>query len=100
MSKTALQLGHLYQVEGETHANREVYVAPHIYINTGTVNVYGSDSDTRPTSVTDMVMTNSTAVGGFRVFATVPNYIVITQHSGTTTELLAVGLVVKDLGNV
>lgn len=64
-----------------------------LFINSGTVSVYGSDSATQPASLAAMTLnTENTGVSGIVKFDVVPKYIAIVQESGTTTELVSYGL--------
>lgn len=73
-----------------------------LFINSGSVDVYGSNSSLTPTSLSQMVLPSvNTDVSGIESFFIVPNYIAITQNSGTTTDLSLSGIkIVRDLGAI
>lgn len=100
--KTALAVGTLYRV-GRIRGEKNVgpQGVPNLWINSGTVSVYGSNSVTTPTALSQMTLNaENTGVSGVVEFNLVPTFIAITQASGTTTELIAYGLVVESLGAI
>lgn len=100
VDKTIIQLNHLYRI---LLPNTLAYInyKPYIYINKGTVNVYGSGCLTQPTHLSDMTLEQeNTAVDGFDTFDCIPEFICVTQNAGTTTEIVVAGLKVTDLGEL
>lgn len=86
--ETTLLLGRLYRT-GPAGTQRNA----RLFINSGTVSVYGSDSATQPTALSQMTLnTENTGVSGIKEFGLVPKYIAIVQASGTTTELVSYGI--------
>lgn len=101
--KTVLEVGKLYLVEqvkedGEVGPQGE----PNLWINSGTVNVYGSGSLTAPVALSGMTLNaENTGVGpGHVLIAMAPTYIALTQASGTSTEIVIYGISVTDLGAI
>ena len=96
----AASLDTLYQCEqvtsglfGQKNSN--------IFINSGTVDVYHSNSATQPTALSDMVLsTDDTAIGGATEFNIVPKYIAIVQNTGTTTEIVLSSVKITSLGAI
>jgi len=92
--QTALSLATLYEVAYSGHGTEEVQ--PNLEVVGGTVNIYGSNAaDKPPTPPTGMSLTNPVGFVGIDVFASVPRWLYITQASGTTTSIIASGLLVK-----
>lgn len=91
-----LSLGTLYKVgpigpQGQTR----------LFVNSGTVNVYGSDSLTQPTAISEMTLNaENENVSGVLSFGVIPKWLAITQNSGTTTELVSYGVAVVGLGAI
>lgn len=100
--KQQIQLNHLYLVTlPSTFNSQQGTFKPYMFINVGTVDVYGCDKLTQPTALNDLILEDeNTAIDGFATFNLVPNYMLIKQNSGTTTELIVSGLKLKDLGEL
>lgn len=102
IDRQQIELNHLYGVilpntyDGLTGAFK-----PYIYINSGTVDVYGSGCFTQPTSLSELTLEEeNTAVDGFDTFDLIPTYIVVKQNAGTSTEIVVSGLKLNDLGEI
>lgn len=97
-----IQLNHLYQITLPLSYNgHQGAFKPFLFINSGTVDVYGSSSLTQPTSLSNLVLEgDATAIEGYGIFELIPSYIVVKQNTGTTTEIILSGLEVKDLGEL
>ena len=95
-----LELGHLYKVVQDSSKPQETWMLnPNIYINSGTVNLYGSNTQGKPASIAAMTLNEeNTAVGGCLGFGFIPLYLAITQASGTTTEIVFEGADFIDMG--
>ena len=102
ISNQKIELDHLYGVTLPLSYNsQQGAFKPHIFINSGTVDVYGSGGLTQPNSLSDLVLEgDSTAIEGFGIFDLIPTYIVIKQNTGTSTEIVVSGLELKDLGEI
>lgn len=98
VDKKSIELGHLYKVTLPNFLVCVVY-KPYIYVNKGTVDVYGSGCLTQPTHLADMTLEQENiAVDGFDTFDCIPEYICVKQNTGETTEIVVAGLKVVDLG--
>jgi hypothetical protein len=96
---TSLELNKLYKATGETQAEYQGNLMPNIWINSGSINLYGSKSATQPTALADMTLnTEDTNLQGFVSLSAVADYIYLEQNSGTSTEIILTGVQVKDLG--
>lgn len=94
-----LQLDTLYEVSKRGDAYGTEQLAQSLSIDSGGVSVYGYNGATQPTSLAGMTLnTENVDVQGIVSFSLIPRYIYVTQTSGTTTELVATGLEIKDLG--
>ena len=95
----ALSLLKLYEISQE---NRYGGQTARIFINSGTVDIYGSDSATQPISLATMTLnTVNTGVSGIAEFSeSLPRYIAIKQKTGTTTELVVTFLNAVDKGAI
>lgn len=97
-----LSLGTLYQtgiMEDDIVIGEQRY--PNLFINSGTVDVYGSNSATQPTSLSSMVLNDeNTGVSGIVKFEIVPKWIAIVQNTGTTTELVSYGINASAMGAI
>jgi hypothetical protein len=98
-----LTLGRLYKV-GLKVPTEKLYrrgEKASLYFKGGTVSVYGSDSNTEPTALSDMSLSaENTGVAGVQAFSYIPKYIAIVQASGTTTEITSFGIEFDDLGAI
>lgn len=101
-----LELNKLYRVirkpsfDGTNKQN-----APSIWFNSGKCDIYVSQSATQPANLSSMTLnTSETSVFGLKTISvtqnTIPKYISIVQNSGTTTEIVASGLQIEDLGSI
>ena len=98
--KQTLLLNHLYKVIEDPSVPGINYMQqPHLFINSGTVDVYGSNSESVPANFAAMTLNDeNTAVKGIIGFYVIPTYIAITQNTGSTTELTVRGTNFIDMG--
>lgn len=98
-NQQALSLSKLYEISQESSYNG---LTARIFINSGTVDIYGSDSATEPISLATMTLnTVNTGVSGIAEFSkSLPRYIAIKQKTGTTTELVVTYLNCDDKGSI
>lgn len=98
-----LELGRLYEIKklGGVFGS-ECGLYPRIWVNSGSIDIYGSDSATQPTATSLMTLDSSnTNINGYNSLSQGFNrYIAITQNEGTTTEIVSSGLEVIDLGAI
>ena len=95
--KYALQLNTLYKVGVQVFFNNNSVFYPYIYINSGSVDIYGSSGLQVPESISDMVLSSeNTNISGHDSFCIVPTYIYITQNTGTTTEIVVDGIEIHE----
>ena len=100
VDKTIIQLNHLYRIL-LPNTLACINYKPYIYINKGTVDVYGSGCLTQPTQLSDMTLEQeNTAVDGFDTFDCIPEYVCVKQNTGESTEIVVAGLKVTDLGEL
>jgi len=99
--QTELTLGHLYEVKGKVAFSGSEQLSPSIYINSGTLDVYSSNSATQPTAKTEMALNlGDTGISGLNRFQVIPKYIYIEQNAGTSTEIIVSGISVTDRGAI
>ena len=100
--KVEIALNRLYKSNKGIGINKvDLQLNPNIFINSGTVNIYGSNSKIQPTSVSDMTLNaENTAINGVVLFDVIPTWIAITQNSGTTTEIVLTGVNAQDKGSI
>ena len=93
----SLSLDALYEVERrEANEAERKQLNPSVWFNSGSVDVYTSQSATTPTALSEMTLnTAETGVSGLKTSSTesnaIPRYIAIVQNTGTTTEIIASG---------
>lgn len=98
--QTEIQLSTLYKVQlSRFSVSNDV---KSIFVNSGSVNIYAYDGATKPTALTDMVLSNTaTNIAGETPLELVPTYIAVIQNSGTSTEIVLNGIdVLADLGAI
>jgi len=96
--QTSIVAGKLYEVAALRRYQTVAQLTPNIWINGGTASVYGSNSATVPTALSDMSLPNSNVdLEDMHVFEVVPRYIAVT---GTATELVITGLDVREIGSI
>lgn len=96
----AIELDKLYEVEIGSNAGTE-QLRQSLFIKGGTVDVYGSNSATEPTSYSDMELREQdTDLKGVIPFDTIPRYIAVKENTATVTELILSGVGCKELGTV
>jgi hypothetical protein len=70
-----------------------------IWVNSGTVNIYSSNSAVQPYMLTQMTLnTEDTNVGGLLKVSLVPKYIYVTQNTGTSSEIRIKGIKITSKG--
>lgn len=96
---TSLELNKLYRTIGENETEYEGNLMPNLWVNSGSVNLYGSKSATQPTQLADMTLNiEDTNLQGFVPLSAIADYIYLEQNSGTSTEITITGINIKDLG--
>lgn len=100
-----LELDTLYEVKLAPIRGLRAQITPSLWINSGAVDVYASNSATEPAALSNMTLNEAdTEVSGIATIDlqgnTLPKYIAVTQNSGTSTEVIASGLSIKDLGAI
>lgn len=92
---SATHLGQPSEVDYRWQGNRS------IWINSGTVNIYVSNSATQPTALSSMTLsTDDTGVSGIGALDVIPRWIAIVQASGTSTEIVLTGVDVESKGAI
>lgn len=85
-----LQLNKLYSITIPVQYSSKLdFCKPSLWVNTGILNVYSSDSSTIPVNISSMTLEHDT-ISGFNHFNGLefPKYIAFTQKSGTSTEII------------
>lgn len=100
-----LTLGRLYEVKLAPIRDSREQIAPSIWVNTGSVDIYASNSATVPAAFANMTLNDAdTAVEGVASFDlqgnTIPRYISVKQNTGTSTEIIISGVSINDLGAI
>jgi hypothetical protein len=100
--QTALSLGNLYKISIGYTSHGGDQKEPNLWINSGTIDLYTSNSATQPTSLADMTLaTDDTNVSADKGITRVIKYIAIVQNTGTTTEIISSGIdVAPSLGPI
>lgn len=99
--QTAMTLSRLYDASKAQISGDSDQMVPNLYINSGTVDVYGSNSATKPANLAAMTLdTENTGVSGVNAFSIIPRWIAVKQNGGATTELVATGLELEDQGAI
>lgn len=95
-----LELDKLYRVSASaTTANDEF--SPSIWINSGSVDIYVSDSATKPTALSEMTLsTSDTNISGKNIIQCLSTYLALVQNTGTSTEIVIGGVDIQDLGAI
>jgi len=108
--RNTITLNHLYEVVSIsaqiTDRSSQASVvndnsARRIFIQDGGVNIYCSDSNTPPVSISDMSLSlEDINVFGIRDIFTPVRYFLVSQESGESTNIIVTGMVLKDLGEI
>lgn len=70
-----------------------------IWIDSGSIDIYSSNSKTQPTQLSDMTLnTEDTNVTGIMALDIIPRWIYIDQNTGTSTEIVSTGIDVESKG--
>lgn len=100
-NKQTLSLNKLYAIHIPQPFNNLDLFYPTVFIKGGSVNIYASGSSEVPTSISDMVLNKeNTNISGYDSFFIIPQYIYVTQNSGTTTEIIIDGLNANEIGDL
>ncbi len=92
-NQQALQLGILYKIDALSKGDIQRDLSASIWVDSGSVDVYASDSATQPTTLAEMTLnTDDVAIAGKAQLVALPNYIAIVQNQGTSTELVLTGV--------
>lgn len=97
-----IEVGKLYKVSSLGNAYIEQNINVSIWVNTGAVDIYGSDSDTQPAALSSMTLAaEDTAVSGKRIIKALPAYLSLTQNGATApTEIVLTGVNVVEIGDI
>lgn len=99
--QTTAELGTLYRTRKLGGVSGTEQLQPNIYVDSGTVDIRGSNSTTQPATLAAMALnTENTNISGILTFAAIPSYIAITQNTGTSTEIILSGVSLEDLGAI
>lgn len=96
----ALEVGKLYKVQASATTASDEF-APSIWVNNGSVDIYVSDSATKPTALSEMTLASSdTNISGKNIIQCLSTYIALDQNTGTSTEIVIGGVDIQDLGAI
>jgi len=103
--QSTLTLGRLYEVKLAPIGESREQVAPSIWVNSGSVDIYVSQSGTQPAALANMTLNDAdTDVSGIASFDlqgnTIPRYISVAQNTGTSTEIIISGVSIDDKGAI
>ena len=99
--KTIITLDMIYKVTESSFFPTYRDFTPNIWINSGYVDIYVSNSDTIPISIGDFSLSD-TKVGAIKEInsKTLPDWILFKQNSGTSTEVIVTGLTLEEVAEV
>lgn len=102
MAKETLQLNTLYHISPALHFFNNNVLFPSIFISSGSINVYASNSISKPELLSEMVLpSENTNISEFDSFYSIPSYIYLVQNNGTTTEIVVEGInILETLGEL
>lgn len=97
-----IEIGKLYKVTSLGQAFIEQNINASIWVDTGAVDVYGSDSGTEPTALLDMTLASEdTAVTGKKLITALPAYLALAQNGATApTEIVLTGVNAVEIGDI
>jgi hypothetical protein len=100
--QTVVQLNKLYQANRDVGLpNIQNQLAANVSVNDGSIDVYGSNSATQPSTLAEMPLNDGdTDLKGINEFNVIPKYVAFVQNTGTTTEIVLNGVRVQELGDI
>ena len=100
--QNVISLNKLYRVTRKPVTTGESeQMVPNLFIDEGSVDVYGYNGAVQPSALANMVLPNSCKnVSATAEFCIIPSYIAIVQNTGTSTELVLSGLSVEEIGDI
>lgn len=98
--KKNIELNIIYRVRAMTYLDTGSF-RPYIYIKGGTVDIYGSASFSKPTSLSDMVLSSDdTDINGVQEVLALPTYICVVANQGTPTEIISNSVELEAVGTL
>ena len=99
--QTEIQIGRLYKLLA-TNVPGNPQLRPNIAVDSGSVDVYSSNSATQPASLSDLSIAgdDDEDVSGIQEIYIIPRYMVIVQNQGTSTEVILSQCQAEDLGAI
>lgn len=95
-----LEINTLYKTSASAKTANDKF-APSIWVNSGAINIYVSDSATKPTSLTEMTLSTSDSnISGKNIIQCLGTYMALIQNSGTSTEIIISGVDIESLGAI
>lgn len=95
-----LELNKLYKVSASATTASDEF-NPSIWINSGSIDIYCSDSATKPTTLSVMTLnTSDTAISGKNIIECLGTFLSLKQNTGTSTEIIISGIDIIDLGAI
>lgn len=95
-----LSLNKLYRVSASATTASDEF-NPSIWINSGSIDIYCSDSATQPTALSQMTLNASdTAIIGKNIIECLGTYMALKQNTGTSTEIIISGIEAQNLGAI
>ena len=100
-NQQVIELGKLYRVDALSQPDIQRDLTASIWVNSGSVDIHGSDSETQPATLDDMTLNaEDTGVEGKTVISTLTNYIAVKQNAGETTEIVLSGIYARLIGDI
>ena len=96
--KTTITLDMIYKVTESSFFPTYRDFTPNIWVNSGYVDIYVSNSDTTPVSIDDFSISD-VKVGAMKEINSkiLPDWILFKQNSGTSTEIIVTGLTFEEV---
>jgi hypothetical protein len=99
--QSVVMLGRLYEANLRGGVSGSEQITPSLWINSGSIDVYSSNSAAQPTLLSQMTLnTDDTGVQGISSFFVIPRWLAVVQNAGTSTEIVAAGLEIKNLAAI
>jgi len=100
-NQVSVNLNTLYKVDALSKGDIQRNINASVWVNSGSVDIYASDSATAPASLADMTLnTDDTNVAGKNQIVALSNYIAFVQNTGTSTEVILSGVSAVDNGAI
>lgn len=96
-----LEINKLYKIEALSKSDIQRNLSASVWIKSGAVSVYGSDSATQPIGLADMTLDAlDIGITGKVRFENLPNYIAIVSAGGAVGEIVSSGIAAVVLSDI